>query len=351
MWVSAKWKKECLELRTELAALKAELPTLPSAQSGHDHGSNAVGVAGLCRSQLMGSHMLQGIGAGMVSSADMLLAERQKLANLTEIFDQAKEAIQRLNRRSALVMEHTTTSTQTAVSLDRTAQDIQKLVSNIQEIADQTNLLALNAAIEAARAGPAGRGFAVVAGEVRHLAGKVAEASTGIQALVLKVSTETAAIRNVVEATTRCAHDIAASSQQIDSEVGAVIHRSERMQQVIHHTTTVSFLSSVKLDHAIWKNRVYQHIVDGDFNAALSTHTACRLGKWYYEGYGAQHYSRRAGFVAIEKPHAEVHQHGHAALEAAAQGDCESMVSHLVAMERASDRVAQAIDRLQQEVL
>ncbi|MGE5506371.1 MAG: methyl-accepting chemotaxis protein [Actinomycetota bacterium] len=59
---------------------------------------------------------------------------------------------------------------------------------NIQGIAKQTNLLALNATIEAERAGDAGKGFAVVATEVKSLARKAAEVTTGIDGAVERLS-------------------------------------------------------------------------------------------------------------------------------------------------------------------
>ncbi|MEU4687991.1 methyl-accepting chemotaxis protein [Actinoplanes sp. NPDC023714] len=59
-------------------------------------------------------------------------------------------------------------------------RELNKHVTQIEEVSRATNILALNAMIEAVRAGDAGEGFSVVADEVRKLAHRSSEAAHGI---------------------------------------------------------------------------------------------------------------------------------------------------------------------------
>lgn len=348
-------KKLALQLESERASHQQAMQTLQAkldavTEELHASRHHSGDSLELIRYQLRGGEMLNSIRFGLADSAESLIEERVALAKLDDIFDETRVALTRLSERASLINEQANDSMGAANVLDKTANGISQLVSSIQEISSQTNLLALNAAIEAARAGSAGRGFAVVADEVRNLAGKTHSASEQVETLVKQVILQTDQIKNMVNNNQVSAMDISSSSVQIDQVVDDVISRSNHMQRVISLAATHSFLNTVKLDHAVWKNDVYNRIDKKKFDEEVNLHTECRLGKWYYEGYGSRHFQKSNSFKAIEVPHKTVHESGRAALKAAKEGDTHAMLAQLDKMEVASLQVVVHIESLMEEV-
>ena len=115
---------------------------------------------------------------------DIAAETEQTAISGTEIIQNAATEMQR-------IAETVSSSADTISKLGRQSEQITTIVNTIRGIADQTNLLALNAAIEAARAGDQGRGFAVVADEVRSLAGRTAQSTQEISAMIEKIQSGT----------------------------------------------------------------------------------------------------------------------------------------------------------------
>lgn len=144
-------------------------------------------------------------GANQVSSGAQSLAQgaTEQASSVEELSAMISEALQKTKQmanssreasakadNAGTVMEDSSQKMNLMLeAMDRInaeANEIQKIIKTIEDIAFQTNILALNAAVEAARAGVAGKGFAVVADEVRNLAAKSSDASKSTADMIVR---------------------------------------------------------------------------------------------------------------------------------------------------------------------
>lgn len=334
---------EVRALHDQIAALTQQLEQQQEKHAKLD--SKVVLNSELSSHQQQGNELLNTIRGSLIDSAEHLQAEEHNLSELTEIFGQTREAVERLSSRTQMIVQQAEQSQSLVLRLDEAAAGINKFLEVIRNISEQTNLLALNAAIEAARAGESGRGFAVVADEVRSLAATSNEASNNIDTLVSEVKSLTEGLKGANAENLACVEEVSCSNVQIGAVIEQVLSSSTRMRDVIESTSVRTFLETVKLDHSVWKNDIYNRLATSSYGD-VNGHTECRLGHWYFEGAGYAHYRHLDIFKAIDRPHKAVHEMGKQALNAKQAGNYDLLLTSTAAMESASKEVVELIDEL-----
>jgi methyl-accepting chemotaxis protein len=125
-------------------------------------------------------------------------------------------------------------------TVQKSSEDVAKIIKTIDEIAFQTNILALNAAVEAARAGEAGAGFAVVADEVRSLALRSAGAARETATLIENSAQH---INEGAAFTTRLLEDLRTmdqTSQDVAKRFSNIATQVSEIQSLMHQINSAA---------------------------------------------------------------------------------------------------------------
>ncbi|CAG0965543.1 Methyl-accepting chemotaxis protein McpA [Rhodocyclaceae bacterium] len=323
----------------ELSALRARADALAGRLELHDvlFGNLAIFASSI--------GMVQG---SMATLTAQMRQERKDCMEATAELSANVAAVETINGHLASLAARAHETSVAVAELNARTGEIGSIVQLIKGIADQTNLLALNAAIEAARAGEQGRGFAVVADEVRKLAESTAQATQEIGALVAAIQQEASQVSVKTELSPQQAEEFARDSSQAIESMHGLMGISDGQQKTIACATLRSFIETAKIDHLVFKMEIYKVLMGQSAKEAkdFPGHTACRLGKWYYEGEGCDRFSRLAGYREVEPHHVAVHRHGQAAVAALATGDPGTAAAEVGAMEAASLSVIEQLETM-----
>jgi hypothetical protein len=353
-------KKEMAALRQRLADLEENRRRLQEERDALTSRADALAsenarlsdAAALHQGMFQNMHFFgDSFGAfqtSLLNLATHLKEEKDHALDAASTSNKSRGAMDQISKNLAHMAQKTQMTANGVDQLSQRADQIGGIVKLIKEIADQTNLLALNAAIEAARAGEQGRGFAVVADEVRKLAERTGQATSEISSLVNSIQSETSRSRDEMERNAGEAVQFSQEGESATRSMEALLELSKNMEGAIAASALRGFVELAKVDHLVYKFEVYKIFmgISDKRGSEFASHTACRLGKWYYEGDGRACFSQLPGYKEIESPHTDVHRHGVAAVDSFRSSNHAEALDHMQKMEAASMLVLQELDHM-----
>lgn len=199
-------------------------------------------VAAAVQEMATATHEIAGNAENTASAAQQCAAASEEGQGVVDNSRQSIEGLANQIQDAAGVIDR----------LSEHANQINSILSTIQDIAEQTNLLALNAAIEAARAGEQGRGFAVVADEVRVLSQRTHQSTEEIQEM----------IDSLQKASGDAVRIMSSSQEQAGASVEEAISAYDKLVYITEAITSISDMSTQTAAATEEQSLVNQNITD-----------------------------------------------------------------------------------------
>ncbi len=354
------WKQDVLQRDAEISRLKSEITKLNNElKTRQQEQALQVTQSGALRSELehtrklldhlpLFSNSIAETQKSLALLANSMLSEKEQAMSGQQLSSESRKSIGVISENLSLLAESSQNTASMIEQLVQRSDQVGDILNMIRQIADQTNLLALNAAIEAARAGDQGRGFAVVAEEVRNLAKRTSHATVSISELVEKIREDSTLSRNRISELATHAQNYSNDGRIASEMMHKILNTSANMEMSIGATALRSFCELAKVDHLLYKFRVYQILlqITEEHNFQFASHKDCRLGKWYYEGEGFACFSKLPGYRELEQPHIRVHHCALTALAAHQRQDYAVVLKEIGEMESSSMEVLQFLERM-----
>ncbi|MFC3848043.1 CZB domain-containing protein [Helicobacter baculiformis] len=80
----------------------------------------------------------------------------------------------------------------------------------------------------------------------------------------------------------------------------------------IENVNNRAFCGLAKIDHVVYKCNLYGLVFGAPNSFKVINGSECRLGKWYHEGSGKEHFSSTPSYRALESCHNGVHDEANA---------------------------------------